>query len=89
MGTVTHKAYVKSVVASIWDRTCEGNSCQLQNTPAVNTGMAPPLDYSDFRLVHAHSGSLSRQATLLTSPAVGGALRALQKTAVEQTCGTD
>ena len=47
MGTVAHKAYVKSVVASIWDRTCEGNSCQLQNTPAVNTGMAPPPDYSD------------------------------------------
>ena len=42
MGTVAHKAYVKSVVASIWDRTCEGNSCQLQNTPAVNIGMAPP-----------------------------------------------
>ena len=36
-----------------------------------------------------HSGSLCRQATLLASPAVGGALRALQRTAVEQTCGTD
>ena len=101
MGTVAHKAYVKSVVASIWDRTCEGNSCQLQNTPAVNTGMAPPLTtatsvhiwgnglkvvwYSTLLL----SGSLCRQATLLASPAVGGALRALQRTAVEQTCGTD
>ena len=36
-----------------------------------------------------HSGSLCRQATLLASPAVGGALRALQRTAVEQTCCTD
>ena len=36
-----------------------------------------------------HSGSLCRHATFLASPAVGRALRALQRTAVEQTCGTD
>ena len=42
MDTVAHKAYVKLVVASICDHTCGGNSCQLQSTPAVNTGMAPP-----------------------------------------------
>ena len=32
---ISHRKY-------IWDDTCEGNSCQLQNRPAVNTGVAPP-----------------------------------------------